>query len=361
MSFSAIRDQETPVRLLTNILKRGRIPNALLFWGPSGVGKHLTALAMAKAMNCAEAEADACGQCLPCRKIDSGNHPDLATVVPVKKSRIIDVEAVEAIIELAQLRPFEADWRIFLIHEADRMRGPAQNHLLKTLEEPPGNSLFILITEYPKMLLPTIRSRCQRLRFGTLTPRTVTELLLRERDIAPEAAESIAAVSQGQMSRAFDLVDTERRSVVFDIIARLAAGADPLAEAEDFAKYLAAQKAQIEAAVKAEAGPIDPNELSSEDREQIKQEQMAVLDALSRRDIMEHLYLMETWYRDKLVYSATGDLAHVLNRDYKALLETADAGQSDAKIVAIDKARLYLERFLNEERVFRDLFFVLAQ
>lgn len=361
MSFSDIKDQDTALRVLRNMVTRNRIPNALLFWGPSGVGKHLTAFEMAKAINCETAQADSCGQCLPCRKVASGNHPDISTVTPLRKSRIIDVEAINAIIELASLRPYESKWRIFIIQEAERMRDPAQNHLLKTLEEPPGNSLFILISEFPQWLLPTIRSRCQRLRFGALKPKTVTGILARERNVAPDLAESIAAISQGRMTRAFDLVDSDKRVVVFDVISRITQGEDPLALAEEFARYIASQKAQIEASIKAQSQPIEKNEFSKEDQERIQEEQTALVDALARRDIMEYLYLMETWYRDKLVFSATGDAAHVFNRDQMALLETAEVSQPENKIGAIEKARLYLERFLNEERVFRDLFFALAQ
>ena len=360
MSFSDIRDQGVASRLLRNALERERIPNAMLFWGPSGVGKRLAALEFAKAISCPEADTDACDACLSCRKIQHDNHPDVLRVVPLKKSRTIDVATIDNIIEMAYLRPFEGEWRIFIIQEADRMRPPAQNHLLKTLEEPPGRSLFILLSEQPQLLLPTIRSRCQMLRFRSLSPATVKHLLMRERTITDESASSIASVSQGQMSRAFDLVDSDKRSVVFDVIARLSSGEDPLAVSVDFAKYLSSQKVQLEAGVKESiaAGPI--NELSKEDREQIKEQQSALAGALGRRAIMELLYLMETWYRDTLVYSATGDASRVLNQDQLALLEGAEVTRSAEKIGAIAKARLYLERFLNEERVFRDLFFALA-
>lgn len=360
MSFADIRDQHVPIRFLRRIIERDRIPNGLLFWGPSGVGKHLAALELAKAINCPEVQGDSCGQCLTCRKVANGNHPDVISLAPVKKSRIIDVEAIDGIIELASLKPFESKWRVFVIQEAERMRAPAQNHLLKTLEEPLGNSAFVLISEYPRMLLPTIRSRCQQIRFGALKPETVAELLMAQRDLAPDRAQALAAVSQGQMTRALDLVDSERREAVFDVIQRLDAGEDPLEVAEGFAKYLAGQKTQIEAAVKAQSGPVAHDELSREDLERVKEEQMALVDALTRRDIMEHLYLMETWYRDKLVYSATGDISRLLNQDQLALLDKGSAEGSDTKIEAIDKARLYLERFLSEERVFRDLFFALA-
>lgn len=361
MSFGDIRDQDAPVRLLSQMLLRNRIPNGLLFWGAGGVGKRLTAIEMAKAINCTEAEGDACGHCLSCRKVDSRNHPDVAIIGPVKKSRIIDVETVRGINEMAMLRPFESRWRVFIIQEADRMGGPAQNHFLKTLEEPPGNSLFILLTEYPGLLLPTIRSRCQRVRFGALHPQTVCDLLRRERDLSPEAAEAIAAIAQGQMSRALDLVDSDKREVALDIVGRLDGGEDPLALAEDFSKYLGTKRDGIKGAIKAQFDDPEPGAAGREAREEQKMQQLALAEALIRRDIMELLYLFETWYRDRAVLAATGDLGQVLNRDHSARLERAGSADLGNVLAAIDKARLYLERFLNEERVFRDLFFALAK
>ena len=361
MSFRAVRDQEVPVRLMRNVLKRKRIPNGLMFWGPGGVGKRLAAFEMAKAINCVQHGDDACDACLSCRKVASGNHPDVMIVTPVKKSRIINVDTVDSINDLASLRPFESAWRVFIIQDADRMGIPAQNHFLKTLEEPPGNSLFMLITEFPGLLLPTIRSRCQRVRFGRLKPETVADLLLAQRDLPLDLAQAIAAISQGQMSRALDLVDTDKREIVLEVTRRLAEGGDPLALAEEFAKRLDARREQIEAAIKADVEPGSPGEISREDKEEQKQQQMALAEALIRREILEYLYLLQTWYRDALVYGLTQDASQVLHRDQLERLKAAPAGNVDRKLAAIEKARLYLERFLNEERVFRDLFFVLAE
>lgn len=362
MSFSHIRDQEVPIRLLQNVLRHGRLPNGLLFWGPGGVGKRLTAIEMAKAINCRESADDACDTCLSCRKVASGNHPDVKSVVPVKKSRIIDVETVNGVNELASLRPYESDWRVFILHDADRMGLPAQNHFLKTLEEPPGRSLFILLTEFPRMLLPTIRSRCQMVRFRPLSPATVVDLLRQQRDLPDDLAESVAALSQGQMSRALDLLDSEKRAVVLTVVERLAQGHDPLLLAEEFTKSLEVRRKQIEAGVAAEGSDTQSAEAyAPEDRERARAEQSALVDALCRRDIIEYLYLFETWYRDELVYAATGGAGRLLNRDRQArLAQSAGSADPSRKILAIERARRYLDKFINEERVFRDLFFALA-
>ncbi len=359
MNLGDLRDQDVPVRFLRRLIEAHRVPNALLFWGPSGVGKELAARAFAKDLLCPGHEDEKSPFAIAARKVDHGNHPDLRVLGPVKKSRIIDVDAIESIIEMASLRPTEAKWRVFILREAERMRGPAQNHLLKTLEEPLGRSVFILITEHPHFLLPTIRSRCQRVRFGRLRPVTVADVIVRERNTPREQAEAVAAVAQGQMTRAFDLVDTDKREIVLDLVERIAAGEEPIALAEEFAAYVAAQRAAIESQLK--AAPADPDgDLSREARESLKEEQAAAVDAQARRDILDLLYLIETWYRDVMVFGATGDASLVLNRDRIDRVRAAGGTGLAEKLEAVEKARLYLERFITEDRVFRDLFFALA-
>ncbi|MBI5091297.1 MAG: DNA polymerase III subunit delta' [Candidatus Hydrogenedentes bacterium] len=332
-----------------------------MFWGPGGVGKRLAALEMAKAVNCAKGTGDACDTCLSCRKVASGNHPDVKIVAPVKKSRIINVETIEGVNEFAALRAYESKWRVFVILDADRMGLEAQNHFLKTLEEPPGASLFLLVTEYPRRLLPTIRSRCQMLRFGALRPETVVDLLQAQRDLPLEVARSVAAVAQGQMSRALDLVDSEKRDIVIEIARRLSENDDPMALAEEFSKGLEARREQLAAAVKAETDTEASEDASRDDKKRLKEEQLALVDELSRREILDYLYLFETWYRDELVFQAAGNDHQILNQDHAARIRQAKPSDAGKKIRAVEQARVYLERFINEERVFRDLFFSLAE
>ena len=360
MSFTQVKDQAVPIRLLRNIITRSRIPNGLLFWGPAGVGKRFTAIELAKAINCSQGDGDACDVCRCCRKILHGNHPDVKLIAPAGKARNIAVDTVDFMNELSAYRPFEGDWRVFILQDAERMRVEAQNHFLKTLEEPPSNTLFVLLTEFPRRLLPTIRSRCQQVRFGALRPETVAELLQRDRDLPAETAEALAVVSQGQMTRALDLVDSEKRDVVLSLVHRLAQGFDPLALSEEFASHLKAQGDAIRAAVKAESEAPGAQDISKEDRDEYKNEQLAALEALIRRELMEYLYLLETWYRDEWVYRATGDRDKLLNRDQAERLEAGDSEDLEAKLGAIEKAWRYIERNLSVDRVFRDLFFALA-
>lgn len=361
MSFSDVQDQPAPIRLLRNMLKRQRVPNGLLFWGPGGVGKRLLALELAKAINCSEREDDACDACLQCRKVIHGNHPDVKVVAPASKSRLIRKEEdIEPVAEMASYRPYEGGWRVFVIDDAERMTLPAQNFFLKTLEEPPSNTLFILLSEWPRMLLDTIRSRCQPVQFGALRPKTVAALLQREKGLDAQKADALAALSQGQMSRAFDLADTRKRDVVLEMTARLAGGEDPLALSEAFCSHLDEQVQALTQRLQAAMREADQPEMTREDQKELAEQQEALLKNLTRRETMEYLYLFQTWYRDEMVYTETGDAARVLNRDQLDRLQNAAPADFGARMQAIEKAWLYIERNLKQSRVLRDLFCALA-
>ena len=128
---------------------------------------------------------------------------------------------------------------------------------------------------------------------------------------------------------------------------------------EEFSAYVAGQRAALETQAKSAPADLD-GELSREAREGLKEEQAAAADAQARRDILDLLYLIESWYRDVLVFGATGDISLVLNRDRIGRVRAAGGEGLAEKLAAVDKARLYLERFITEDRVFRDLFFALA-
>ncbi|MBI2434491.1 MAG: hypothetical protein HYV26_16660, partial [Candidatus Hydrogenedentes bacterium] len=311
-------------------------------------------------INCTSGTGDACGVCLPCRKMEHGTHPDLREFFPTKKSRIIPVETVNEINELTAYRSHEGGYRVCIIHEMDRMMPPAQNHFLKTLEEPPSATAFILLTEYPRRLLPTILSRCQQVRFGALKRSTVTDLLRAQRDVPGPVAAAIAAISQGQMSRALDLVDTPKREEVLEAASQLAQGRDPLVVSEDFVRKIRAASEALMARTKAEMQQEVQPDLSREEREEQKEEMEALLARLVRQEVMEYLYLLKAWYRDELVFAASGNADHVWNRDQAARMQERQVPQEPDKLAEIEKAWLYIERNLRVERVFRDLFFTLA-
>ncbi len=177
LTLSEVRGQSRVVELLQRAIKADRVPGAYLFVGPAGCGKYSTALAFCKAMNCLSAPGQGCHDCEACGKIDDGIHPDVRTLQTEGAAARIPIETIRKhVIPAMAMGPHEARARFFLIEEATAMLGPAANALLKTLEEPPPQTYFILCTRSATKLLPTIRSRCQRISFGPLAAQMQAEL-----------------------------------------------------------------------------------------------------------------------------------------------------------------------------------------
>jgi DNA polymerase-3 subunit delta' len=166
--WNNVRDQERVEATLRRAIERDRVPHAYLFSGPPGAPLLDTALALATALNCTGGSpGDGCGNCDACTKIAGSIHPDIVTLVREGAAQIVPIESVRnQVIARIGLPPHEALVRVFIVEEATAMAPPAANALLKTLEEPPARTLFVLCTTAPEQLLPTIRSRCQRVRFG---------------------------------------------------------------------------------------------------------------------------------------------------------------------------------------------------
>lgn len=195
---------------LRRALEADRVPHALLFCGPAGSGKHTTGLALAAALNCETAPNEGCGTCEPCLKIEAGRHPDIQTLEREGAARIIPIGTIrERVIPTLATPPHEGRARVFLIEEATSLQGPAANALLKTLEEPPRRTHFILATTSPDQLLPTIRSRCQRVSFAALAPDVRAELGDAESEEAAALRTLAAAIEGAVEGTSWSLTDLE--------------------------------------------------------------------------------------------------------------------------------------------------------
>ncbi len=240
MMFADIEGHERPVTILKRALANATLAHAYLFSGEPGIGKKMTAIALAAAVNCRDAGPDgACGECPSCRKVAAGGHPDIHLLAAGGEEIKIDqIRQVQA--DLA-LKPFEGKKKILIVDGAESMNAASANAFLKTLEEPPGEALIVLVSSLPQSLLPTIRSRCQELRFLPLPRHTLASALMRRRGFAEGDAWFIAALAQGSMGRALEMDLQEERTareelaVLWADLARMSP-ADVLSRAETFSK-----------------------------------------------------------------------------------------------------------------------------
>lgn len=182
----------------------GTLPPSLIFAGPDGVGKRMVTLALAQLVNClTPSGGDACGECAPCKRIARGVHADVLLIEP-EESGTIKIDQIREAIDRSVYRPFEGRRRVVIINDAEKIVPQAQDALLKTLEEPPNATMFVLVTAAPELLLSTIRSRCQRLRFGRLSPSDVAGVLMRAHGYSETDAHTAAALSDGSVGRALE-------------------------------------------------------------------------------------------------------------------------------------------------------------
>lgn len=201
MKFSAAGAKGANIDGLMRSVKAGRIVHAILMTGPRGTGKRTAARMLAQALLC-RGDDPPCGVCPECRQFLAESHPDVHRVVT--ETRSISVDNIRELRDELALRPFEGGRHVAIIEQAERMTAQAQNALLKTLEEPIGDVVFLVITDQPGAMLPTIVSRCQRIRFSPLGMDECAKVL-EERGIAPGRARMLAGYSQGCVGRALEI------------------------------------------------------------------------------------------------------------------------------------------------------------
>lgn len=244
IKFDAILGQPAAVESIVRAFRLDRLPHGLIFAGPVGVGKATTARALAGLFLCEKPKDLApCGRCESCRIFDTGNHPDYHVVYrqlvrlekETSKAKALSVDVVrDFLIDKASRKSVVGVGKVFVIEEAELMNPTAQNALLKTLEEPAGRTLIILLTDQPDGLLPTIRSRCQRVPFGRLDDEIIRQQL-QSRGIRKDHAAEAARYADGSLGLALKWLQDgviERAAELAGMLERIAAGgsAHPLAE-----------------------------------------------------------------------------------------------------------------------------------
>lgn len=329
--------------VLKRMLVSDRLPGAMLFTGEEGIGKKLFALELARALNCrTPKDQEGCGVCSACVRIGrlnypAGNdpdewmqiiwtdHPDVGLVVAPR--RVLRVEQMRQIEKEANFRPFEGKARVFLIDEADKLNDASANALLKVLEEPPRTSHVILITARPAMLLPTILSRCQMIRFSPLTPDEIESHLLKQQ-IDVKTARLRARAAGGSMGRALsgDLVTfTSQRKAMLKVLNAL---------------------------------------VLSNDRAQLLRSAEQLNEAQYKDEFEERLDVLETLIRDAWMLSLGVDSSRLVNEDLSAELkeiaQKMDPVRAGDWILQIEDVREELIVNVNRKVTTDSMFVVMA-
>lgn len=205
------RVPETAARRLRPAAERRDLVHAWLFSGPPGSGRRAAAVALAAAVVCPVEPGRGCGTCAVCARVERRTHPDVHHVIP--EGSFIRVEAVrDEVVGEAARSPFEATAKFFVIEDAERMNEPAQNSLLKVLEEPPADTTIILLTASEDDILDTLRSRCRMIRFEAISEETIAAQLLTE-GVSPDDASAVARAARGSAARARGLaLDPDARA-----------------------------------------------------------------------------------------------------------------------------------------------------
>ncbi|MFQ5808009.1 MAG: DNA polymerase III subunit delta' [Armatimonadota bacterium] len=332
MSFAHIVGHERCIEVLRRAIASERIPQAYLFCGPNNVGKTLSALTFAKAVNCAELHdgsesPDACDECASCAKVAAGTHPDVTVVGPVARlgssdeadggdihveGTMIRTEQVGRLIASAHLTPVEGRRKVFILQHAEAMNEASANRLLKTLEEPPGATTFVLTTHSPSQLLPTIQSRCQWLRFGPVPEAAAVERLQTDLPELPgDVIGAAVSLSEGRFGWARTVLSHPPLLQIREAVLQTASSLPSL----ELIEALPCAERLIEAAEQwwlAVAG----EELGAEALRRQR-------DRVLRAQVGELLSVLRSWFRDVALACARPDADEFVNADWAEQLRVA--------------------------------------
>jgi len=312
MRFSDILGHEKPLNIINAYIENSSFSGGYIFSGPEGIGKKAVAKIIAQKLNCTALQNRPCGACGSCLKTEKFQHPDLHIIE--SDTAQIKIEDIRFLQREANFRPYEGAMKVFIIDDAHKLNPEAANSLLKVLEEPPADSLIILISHKPQNIFKTVLSRCKVIRFSPLAISLLEDVLINKYFIDKLPAHFLSFYSEGRLGLALKLKDSkifEEKNRIFDSFA--VAGR-----------------------------PLDRN-LTGQSKEQLR----------------GYLNLMASWFRDIYLLKAglpERELMHLDRKnDLLKLMREFSFKQLDSILAAISESMFYLEKNINSKLLLHNL------
>lgn len=283
MKFADIKGQEDIKEHLQNAIALGKTSHAYIISGEKDAGKMMLAEAFAQTLLCQDRGKDACGNCHSCKQCQSHNHPDIR-YVSHEKSNTISVEDIrQQINNDIVIKPYASEYKIYIMDEAEKMNKAAQNALLKTIEEPPHYAIIFLLTTNAAGFLPTILSRCVTLELKPISADIIRKELMEHHNMPDYQADVCAQFAQGNLGKAIKLASSE--------------------EFNEMKSHMTSLMRRME--------KMDVFGISQAVKE---------LEEYKPK-IGDYLDLMNIWFRDVLLYKATGDERKITFQDEKMIIK----------------------------------------
>lgn len=333
-AFADIASQPRVVTFMRHVIESGRVSHAYLFVGPPGAGKRTAATAFAAALMC---ESKGCAACPACSRVKRGVHPDVHTIEPEGAAGYL-AEQVRDLVHDTSLAPIEGPYKFYIVESADLFNDAAANALLKTLEEPPADVVFVLMTHSYDAVLPTIVSRCQVVRFRRLPPSEGMALLREKTGAEAEEAAAALAATAGVVPRAIEFLRSPMRRAARDVILHTLKdlpAMDDLDVLDAARELLTAVKAPLEELRGAQAEELAARQEFLGPRastKAVEERHKRQLTAREREGVSEVLNITESWLRDCLAL-AQGVGEVVANMDARDAMDEVAAVMTPAGAV----------------------------
>ena len=357
--FNHIIGNQKAKDFLTRTVNRGMIANSLLFAGPAGIGKSLFAKAFAKLIL---SQDDPTG--IHQKKIESGNHPDIRIYRPEGKIGMHSIASMRQFCEEVYLTPFEAKWKIFIIHEADRMLPYSANALLKTFEEPAQDAIIILLSSHSSSLLPTVISRCRTIYFHPLSEQEIASFVTKQLNKSPEEAALVAYMAQGSIGQAVRLANemvNPVRALLLDLLSKgkIKNYKEIVGIATEIAERVEVEKKEIEVELRKTLLGSCEN-LSATQKQNLEKEVDGAITLHAMHEAYALFEIILSWYRDLHLLSLNGNPSYLMHRDYLEACQLSAEKRDFLSIEDVQKAisetRLSLERSTSLQICLENLF-----